>query len=427
MSRDSLFRREALENAKAKWLGQALLTSAYPAWVLVAITCGFMLTFFLVVTFCDFTRRASVAGEIITIPRAINVFSPAQGYIVDSLFRVGDRVKKGDALYYLDTSRTSTSGNVSKNNLDAVEKQLAALRAIIVKLESNKVETLNNLQNQLNENQNTYAELQEMMISAKKGMNEQKAIMQNYKQYKARGLVTTDQLNNQISLYYQQQGNYQNLSTQILQKNIQITSLKSELVTKAADFDNEILQKQYQTNELQRQLAEMDAAGTIFITAPTDGKIESLSVTEGQMVSPGDSLAQLIPANNKGYFLVLWLPNNSIPYVKPGDRINIRYEAFPYEKFGQFAGKIESISTIPASQQELNYYGNVPRTMQNMPVGPLYKVIVNINDDPRTKTLPLTNGMTAQATVFLEKRALYQWMLAPFYDIKKSLIGPVNE
>lgn len=54
------------------------------------------------------------------------------------------------------------------------------------------------------------------------------------------------------------------------------------------------------------------------------------------MVDKGSSLAQIKPIGNIEYYLILWLPNNSIPYVKVGDTINIRYDAFPSDKFGQF-------------------------------------------------------------------------------------------
>lgn len=43
------------------------------------------------------------------------------------------------------------------------------------------------------------------------------------------------------------------------------------------------------------------------------------------------------------------------------------------------------------------------------------------------KRLSLENGMKAQSTLFLEKRQIYQWMLSPFYDMKHSATGPINE
>lgn len=91
----------------------------------------------------------------------------------------------------------------------------------------------------------------------------------------------------------------------------------------------------------------MELEHSMFITAPNGGKIESLSVTSGQMVNIGDSLAQLSLGINREFQLVFWLPNNSIPYIKVNDLINIRYDAFPCEKFGKFVGKIIFVSSVP--------------------------------------------------------------------------------
>ena len=43
------------------------------------------------------------------------------------------------------------------------------------------------------------------------------------------------------------------------------------------------------------------------------------------------------------------------------------------------------------------------------------------------KTLRLSNGLKAQAVVFLEERPLYMWMFTPVYKISQSVSGPVNE
>lgn len=109
------------------------------------------------------------------------------------------------------------------------------------------------------------------------------------------------------------------------------------IVTKAADFDNQISNQQNQINDYKNQLVESDAKGNVIIKATTDGRIESLAVTKGKWLIMGGSLAQIKPTGNVEYYLILWLPNNSIPYyVKLGDTINIRYDAFPADKFGQF-------------------------------------------------------------------------------------------
>jgi hypothetical protein len=51
-----------------------------------------------------------------------------------------------------------------------------------------------------------------------------------------------------------------------------------------------------------------------------------------------------------------------------------------------------------------------------------YKVVISPEKQAVSyagKRLPLENGMKAQSTLFLEKRKIYQWMLSPFYDMKR--------
>lgn len=154
-----------------------------------------------------------------------------------------------------------------------------------------------------------------------------------------------------------------------------------------------------------------------------------MSLTVGQMFTAGDSLVQLLPGREQQYHLLLWLPNHSIPFVQPGEAVNIRYDAYPYEKYGQFPGKVIHVASVPVSPREIaNYSGSL--TAEQLQNGQAwYKTLIDI---PATslsfngQPLMLSNGMSAQVTLFLEKRPLYQWMLAPYYDIKRSLGGPVS-
>ncbi|HCC7812015.1 TPA: HlyD family secretion protein, partial [Klebsiella pneumoniae] len=113
----------------------------------------------------------------------------------------------------------------------------------------------------------------------------------------------------------------------------------------------------------------------------------------------------------------------------PGDTINIRYDAFPADKFGQFPGEVISISSMPASRQEMSEYTNVNNGTNQQELA-LYKTIVKIKQKSFSyngKTLYLSNGLKAEAVVFLEERPLYMWMFTPFYKISQSVSGPINE
>ena len=430
MENNGLFRQEAINYQKAKWMGKALLIKGYSAWFVFLLSIIFIIIFIFAVIFGTYTRRINVPGEITTQPRAINLFSTQQGFIINSHVKVGDKVKKGDPIYELDVSQTTQLGNVTQKTIESINNQIKNISEIIETLKKNKQITLNALKQQIDEYNKFHQDSLLLVKNAEKGMSEMYESMQNYASYQRRGLINNEQFNNQRYLYYQQQNSYQLLQNQIIQENLSIIQLNSELVTKIADFDNKISEYQFQLNALQRQLTEVNAKGTLIVSAPSDGRIESLSVTEGQMVKTDDSLAQLIPANTDSYNLVLWAPNESVPYISINDKINIRYEAYPYQRFGQFSGKIMSISNVPASSQEMSTYSSSPLSRNNINYQAYYKVIVSLDKQQMAKfnnKIKLTNGMKADITLFLEKRPIYQWMLSPFYDIQKSITGPINE
>ncbi|OKO99482.1 HlyD family secretion protein [Xenorhabdus eapokensis] len=427
---NGLFRQEAIEFQKTKWAGQAIIKRGFPAWFAGFFSLFIIIILILFLILGSYTRRLTVYGEVTTQPRAVNILSHQKGFISNNLVKKGDNVKKGTPIYEIDISRVTNSGKVSQNSRQELEKQIIQIEGMIEKLKINKKTTLDSLLAQKKQYEESNKKSAEIVENARQGVEYAKNMMESYKHYTRSGLITKDQLSIQTNSYYQYQSSYHSLYNQHLQESQQIITLNNDIITKATDFDNQISQYQLQISDIQRQLAETDATGTLVVNSPIDGRIESLSVTQGQMVSEGDSLAQIIPDSGEIYYLVLWLPNNSIPYVSIGDSVNISYDAFPHEKFGQFSGKITSISYIPASVQEMASYRSSPPQSNTSKTESYYKILVLLNQthfEYQDKILNLSSGMQAKTVLFLEKRPIYQWITSPFYDIKKSLTGPVND
>ncbi|HBR3488507.1 TPA: HlyD family secretion protein [Klebsiella pneumoniae] len=406
-----------------------MLLAGLPAWLIVLLSTLFLIALIVAVIFCKFTQRIDVKGEVITLPHSINVFSPQQGFIIKQYVKIGDLVKKNQPLYEIDVSRNTSSGNVSAAQVESINEKIYNSEEIIKKLVHNKKQTLNALNEQLKTSTDSLKVTIRMLQNTQAGLKKMHDNLASYDKYLSDGLITKDQYNYQHSLYFQQQSAYQSLVSQKMQLESQITQLNSDKVTKAADFDNQISSQYNQTNDYKNQLIESNANGNLIVKATADGRIESLSATQGQTVDNGSSLAQIKPIGNVEYYLILWLPNNSIPYLKIGDSINIRYDAFPADKFRQFPGEIISISSMPASRQEMSEYTNVNNGSTQQELA-LYKAIVKIKDKEfsyKGKTLSLSNGLKAQAVVFLEERPLYMWMFTPIYKISQSVSGPVND
>lgn len=424
-----MFRQEAINNQKMKWRGRALLLPGIPFWVTALLCLLFITTFLTFVIAVNYTRRVNVTGEISTYPRVANVYSGVQGVVVKEFVTEGQVIKTGTPIYQIDVSKSTRSGVVSDNQRRDIDDQLERITQIIGRLDSSKKDTVEMLEKQKAQYTVALQRSTDILRRAEEGLRIMKENMENYRQYQTKGLINKDQLTNQVALYYQQQNNLLGLTGQNEQNSLQITALESQIHTQASEFDNQIYQMELQRYELQKERLNIDAGGTIIVRALVDGRVDSLSVTVGQMVNVGDSLLQVIPPCIDHYSLVLWVPNDAIPYISPGDRVNIRYEAFPSQKFGQFAGTVSVISRAPASPQEMLTYQGAPKPALTSAV-PYYKVIVRPEKQTimyNGKRLNLENGMKAESTLFLEKRKIYQWMLSPFYDMKHSASGPVNE
>lgn len=400
-----MFRQEALDNRKMKWRGRAILLPGMPLWLTMLGSIAFITAFLTFVIAGTYSRRVNVSGEVTTWPRAVNIYSGVQGFIVRQFVHEGQSIKKGDPIYQIDVSKSTRSGVVTDNQRRDIENQLVRVDNIISRLAESKKITLNTLEKQRLQYSDAFRLSSDIIRQAAEGIKIMKNNMENYRNYQSKGLITQDQLTNQVALYYQQQNNLLSLSGQNEQNALQITSLESQIQTQAADFDNRIYQMELQRYELQKELVDTDVGGEIIIRALSDGKVDSLSVTVGQMVNAGDSLLQVIPENIENYYLIIWVPNDAVPYISAGDKVNIRYEAFPAEKFGQFSATVKTISRTPASTQEMLTYKGAPQNTLGISV-PWYKVIVKpekqiISYDG--KSIPLENGMKAESTLFLEK------------------------
>ena len=426
---NNLYRKEAVEYKKNHWKGKALLLAGLPAWIILLLSALFLIILIATITFCSFTQRIDVRGEVITLPHSVNVFAPQQGSVVNQFVKIGDLVQKNSPLYEIDVSRNTSSGNVSATQIGVINEKITNSQGIIERLTRNKNETVSAIESQLKTAAESLKETNRMLNNTLMGLKKMHDNLSSYDGYLKKGYITKDQYNYQHSLYFQQQSAYQSLISQKMQLESQLTQLNSDKITKAADFDNQILNQNNQTNDYKNQLVESNASGNLIIKAMTEGRIDSLSVTKGQMVDNGSSLAQIKPIGKIEYYLIIWLPNNAIPYVQSGDTINIRYDAFPADKFGQFPGQVMSISSMPASRKELSEYTNVNNGAVQQKLA-LYKATIKIKNQDfeyNGKKLSLSDGLKAQAVIFLEKRPLYMWMFTPFYKMTQSISGPIDD
>ncbi|WP_155930793.1 HlyD family secretion protein [Mannheimia varigena] len=415
-----MFRQEVIECQSKKWKSSAVLFSRVPALVVFSISFFIFTAFILFIVFGNYTRRETVVGELVMQSHPILLSAPKSGYISESYIQPHQQVKKGEPLFKITLDRITHSGNINVNSILSLKSQIQATEQAIMALQKNKTETIASLEKQIKNTLKIYQDKQSYLVEIEKSMNDYADLVKRYEKLLKVGHSSHDEVNIQKSRYFQQKSMFNELKQELIQLKSSQLNLENEIETRKTEFDNQIIRYQMQKSDLSIRLMEFESVSEIIVNASVDGKIESTSVTIGQIIKENDPLAQILPQNKGDYQLVMWVPNSAISFIKQGDEVNIRYEAFPFEKFGQFKGKITSISTLPASLQELSFYKNLP---VNLEQGiPLYKILIELVDQSvkyHDTTLYFMSGMKAEATLFLEKRKLYEWILFPMYQPTK--------
>ena len=118
--------------------------------------------------------------------------------------------------------------------------------------------------------------------------------------------------------------------------------------------------------QLQKAKAERDLSFTV-LKAPFDGVIGNLAVQTGDLVSPGQRLAALVPIEN--LYIEANFKETQVAGIKPGAKVKIEVDAIEGH---EIEGTVESISPASGSVFSLlppeNATGNFTKVIQRLPV-----------------------------------------------------------
>jgi len=125
-----LFRQEAIDAQREKFLGEATIARPVPFWVFSTLAAGIALLLIAVALWGQYTRRERVEGYLALDTGAARVLIPDSGRVTDLMIREGDEVKAGDAMAKLSLDRSTGSG-ASTN--EAVAAEMQSRRTILEK------------------------------------------------------------------------------------------------------------------------------------------------------------------------------------------------------------------------------------------------------------------------------------------------------
>lgn len=169
------------------------------------------------------------------------------------------------------------------------------------------------------------------------------------------------------------------------------------------------------------------------LTSPTDGIVAASSLTTpGQVINRGDELMRVVP-QEAGMEVIAYVPNQEIGFIREGQHVDVKINAFPFTRYGTVNGTVKKISRDAIPDADAQQSQRDPTHASNAMTG-------NFGGGQATSTLvfPLTvslaqnfinadgnrinlvPGMGVTAEIKTDRRRLIEYLISPVYDVTSS-------
>lgn len=408
----NLFRPEVLESRRTSWVGEIQLVRPLPlAWLTgAAVGVALMLGAFLVLG--EYTRKVRVTGVLVPDRGVIRLVAPQDAVLLERRVADGQQVRAGDVLFVLSLDRAAASGDT----------QAAVLRSLAAR--EGSLATAAAQQDALYQSQSAalarrWADMQREReaLDAEAALAERRVRLAE----ESRARLESLRADNFVSPAQVQAKAEELLGLQAQAKALdrQRGLHAREMAALEAQRRDLPLEHARRQGEIVRERAELAQAGaesegrrSLVVRAPQDGVVSGLNAQPGQTVTPAVALASLVPAGAK-LQAHLYAPSSAVGFLRTAQPVLLRYDAFPYQKYGQQHGQIEQVSLAPVSPAEINGLSGTPRE-------PMYRIAVtlarqDVQAGPEAR--PLVPGMQLEADVPVERRRLVEWLFAPVLGV----------
>lgn len=277
------------------------------------------------------------AAQVEEFINPINTRVPA--YIKEIKFIEHQQVKKGDTLVILDDREIVTQlGQAEAAYQNALAQRTATSSSV------------NTVSNNINVMQSNIAGAKARLWNAEQNLN-------RYKNLLSAEAVTRQQYDQVKTEYDAQKAAYETLVNQKQSANLSTTEVKSRLGINDAEIKR---------TKAALDMAKINLSYTV-ITAPYDGVMGRRTISEGQLIQPGQQVATIVLNGQK------WVTANflesQMPNVKIGDKMTMTADALGGQKF---EGVVTAISAATGSRYSSiptdNSTGNFIKVQQRIPV-----------------------------------------------------------
>jgi hemolysin D len=389
---------------------------------------------------------ASAEGRLVPVSLT-KVVQPAEAGIVDAiLVKDGDHVKAGQVLLRLDSrlsgvelaslaadvqlKRLSLSriaaelgGGAIQAVVDApsdmaakVNAQFMARKLAFQDAVAQEAAALNRAGGELEAAVQVQAKLQSILPMLKQAA-------ESYRKLQKEGFVGEVAANEKQREFMEkerdlksQESTVISLRAAVSQSQARLTSLRS---TYRSQLETERVELLAGLNKSAADLAKTKIRGDLLeIRAPNDGVVKDLLVTtKGAVVGAGSVLMTIVPQNEPLQAEVA-LRNEDIGFVAPGQEVQVKIAAYPFQRYGLIAGKVLLVS---ADSGDGKSTGAAPQAS----TVPTYKALISLNsltlrNVAQRQDMPLTSGMAVVAEIHQRQRTVMEYLVSPVQKITQE-------
>ncbi len=416
-----LFRQQALANTRQRLHGEILLARPLSFSALTTLFTAIAVGIVAFFVFFGYTRKVQVTGTIAPTAGISRVVSGQAGIIVERRVEEGQTIGAGDVLFVLSSERASTSRGEAEG---AVSALLESRRGNFVTEQAQalaqgrqRAEAIGRRTRDLTAE---IVRIDGQIVLQQRRVTLAQEAVKRYNDLAAVSFISKAQVQDKTADLLDQQQRLHDLERAKGASERDLATAQEDLKEQRVQARRDELAVQRNIAAIEQDLTENEARRRIVIRAPQAGTVAAVTVEPGQSVTANQALAALVP-DGATMEAELYAPSRAIGFVRPGMPVLIRYQAFPYQKFGQHGGHVREVSRTALRPEEL------PSLTQNPSASgseALYRVRVAL-DRPTVMAYgtaqPLKPGMTLDASIVLEERKLYEWVLEPLFSISGRL------
>lgn len=412
----SLFRQEAIDAQREKLLGEVSQARPVPMWVFTLLAATIATTLVIFAFVGEYTRRERVDGYLELDQGAARITVPEASVVSELMVKEGDEVAAGQPIARLSQERTTGSGiNASQLVRQQLTERLSSLAAERTQAEMLGAEQLgqgrkraDDLRKQLDQAGAEAAAQQRRLASADQ---EVQRVQQLLKEGFASENMVRDRRNDALD----QATKLESLKSSRATIERDLRAAQAEIPLIEIRTRTQLQQIDQRKSELEQSLVQEEAHSDSELRAPIAGIVTNIAAARGDSLAADAPLATIMPKGS-GLHAQLLVPTRAIGFIEPGNTVVLRYDAFPFQRFGQYHGKVASVGRTVWSPGEK--VGSVPVRE------PVYRIEVALDGQAvrsGNQEFPLRPGMLVNADILLEKRTVFEWVFEPVLALRERL------